>query len=81
MAKAQHATRYRPLPPLPRRMRQSSRLTQRQLASKLRMSNVAVHKSETGDRRVDLAEFVDWCIACGADPVESVKAFCRMRGV
>lgn len=31
---------------------------------------MAVHKSETGERRVDVAEFVDWCVACGVDPLQ-----------
>jgi transcriptional regulator with XRE-family HTH domain len=80
MAKAQHATRYRMLPPILRRLREAAGLTQRDLAAKLRVTHVAVHKSESGERRVDVAEFVDWCLACGADPAEQVRLFRKQRG-
>src|SRR4051812_22758623 len=57
MAKAQHAPRYRHLPAMLRRMREAAGLTQRQLAARLRTTHVFVHKSEIGERRVDVAEF------------------------
>lgn len=59
---------YRPLPPLLRRLREEAGLTQRDLGKKLDVSHMFVHKSEIGERRVDVAEFMDWCVACGADP-------------
>lgn len=77
MPKAQHATRYRPLPALLRRLREEAGLTQRELAAKLKMTHVWVHKSEVGERRVDVAEFLDWSKACGVDPG---KAFDEFRG-
>lgn len=80
MPKAQHATRYRRLPPLLRQLRADAGLTQRDLALKLGISHVAVHKSENGDRRVDVAEFVDWSIACGFDPHEALRRFTGERG-
>jgi hypothetical protein len=80
MAKAQHAHRYRLLPALLREMRETAGLTQRQLAVKLRNSHVFVHKSEVGERRVDVAEFIDWCIACGNEPEAMVKQLRRRRG-
>lgn len=80
MAKAQHSPRYRPLPPLLRRLRQAAGLTQRELAERLRSSHVMVHKSEVGDRRVDVTEFIDWCLACSADPDEAFKSLRRPRG-
>lgn len=80
MAKAQHAARYRQLPGLLRRLREDAGLTQRQLAAKLRTTHVWVHKSEVGDRRVDVAEFLDWCVACGVDPELTFRSFRRQRG-
>ena len=76
MAKAQHAPRYRHLPGFLRHMREEAGLTQRALAAKLKVTHVFVHKSEIGDRRVDIAEFIDWCEACGQDPD---KAFRLLR--
>ena len=81
MAKAQHAQRYRLLPGLLRKMRQEAGLTQRDLAAKLRGTHVWVHKSEIGERRVDVAEFTDWCLACGVNPEEALRSLRRQRGV
>lgn len=49
------------------------------MAKKLRMSPSIVHKTEVGDRRTDVAEFLDWCRACGADPVEAFRMFVTER--
>ena len=73
MAKAQHAQRYRRLPGMLRTMREAASMTQRDLAKKMRVTHVAVHKSEVGDRRVDVMEFIDWCVACGVDPEQAVR--------
>jgi hypothetical protein len=80
MAKSQHAHRYRLLPGLLREMRESAGLTQRQLAVKLRDPHVFVHKSEVGARRVDVAEFMDWCIACSAEPEAALKLLRHAAG-
>jgi transcriptional regulator with XRE-family HTH domain len=76
MAKSQHAPRYRHLPVMLRRLREEAELTQRELAVRLEVTHVWVHKSEIGERRVDITEFIDWCAACGADPG---KAFAELR--
>jgi len=81
MAKSQHAVRYRFLPALLRKLREDADFTQRQLATKLRSSHVFVHKSEVGERRVDVTEFIDWCIACGVEPEETLRTLRRKRGV
>jgi DNA-binding XRE family transcriptional regulator len=80
MPKAQHANRYRLLPGLLRQMRETASLTQRELAAKLGNTHVFVHKSEVGERRVDVAEFIDWCIACGCEPEEMLRSLHRKRG-
>ena len=76
MAKAQHAPRYRPLPIMLRRLRAEAGLTQREMAKKLKTNHVWVHKSEIAERRVDVTEFIDWCLACGVEPEE---AFSELR--
>ena len=45
------------------------------------MTHVWVHKSEVGERRVDAAEFMDWCLACGVNPEDAFRQFRRQRGV
>ena len=81
MAKSQHAHRYRLLPGLLRQMREDSGMTQRGLATKLRVTHLFVHKSEVGERRVDITEFMDWALACGVDPVEAFKTLRKQRGI
>ena len=81
MAKAQHAPRYRYLPGLLRRFREDAGLTQRDLATKLKVTHVFVHKSEIGERRVDIAEFMDWCVACGVKLDQGWKSLRGLRGI
>ncbi|MCA8972312.1 MAG: helix-turn-helix transcriptional regulator [Planctomycetes bacterium] len=71
-AQPQHKPGYRTLRTLLRCMREEAGLTQRDLAAKLRMHNSMVHRSETGDRRIDPVEFVAWCRACGCDPAVEI---------
>ena len=80
MPKSLQAQRYRQLPALLRQMREKAALTQRELAKRLGISHVMVHNSETAERRIDVAEFADWCAACGVDPVEAFKDLQRRRG-
>ena len=81
MAKAQHASRYRHLPNLLRQMREEASFTQRELGQKLKTTHIFVHKSEVGERRVDIAEFMDWCLACGAEPEQAFKRLRGLRGL
>ena len=73
MPKSKHQPRYRNLPPFLRSIREKAQLTQRDLAKKLRTSQPWVHKSEIGDRRVDITEFISWCTACGIDPDQAFR--------
>lgn len=61
------------MPKLLRAMRTTARLTQRDLASRLAKPQPWVHKSEIGERRVDIAEFVTWATACGTDPLDACR--------
>ncbi|MBI5765565.1 MAG: helix-turn-helix transcriptional regulator [Planctomycetes bacterium] len=79
MAKAQHAASYRGFPAMLRRMREEAQFTQRDLAKRLRRSQPWVHKTEIGERRADITEFLDWCIACKVDPEQAFHELCRNR--
>jgi len=81
MAKSQHAPRYKFLPSMLLKMRENAGLTQRDLARKLKTSQPWVHKSEIGERRVDISEFLDWCLACGADPEKTLRHLRELRGI
>jgi hypothetical protein len=80
MAKAQHSRRYRALPGFLRELRCGAKLTQRELGVKLKVAHVFVHKSETGERRVDITEFSDWCVACKVDPEDAFRRLRQLRG-
>ena len=51
-----------------RAMRQAAGLTQDELAARLKKPQSYVTKSERGERRLDLIEWLAFCRACGADP-------------
>jgi len=66
--KPQHARRYANVPNLLRELREEAGLTQRELAKRLREPQSWVYKCENGIRRIDVAEFLDWCRACKIAP-------------
>ena len=74
-AKSQHRPRYRILLKLLRELREQAGLTQRDLAERVGRPQPWVRKSETGERRLDVTEFLAWSEACGVDPAE---AFARL---
>lgn len=66
--KPNHTQTYRRVPEFLRALRERAGLTQRDLAKKLKKAQYFVARCETGSRRVDIAEYVEWCLACKADP-------------
>ncbi len=75
--KPQHARRYENLPKLLRTIREEAGLTQRAIGARLRRPQSWVYNCETGNRRVDLAEFCDWCKACKVDPAAAIRRFLK----
>ena len=59
------------------KLRQNARLTQRQLARKLRREHSLISRLELGERRVDVVEFFWICQACGADPARTASGLMR----
>lgn len=68
MAKAQQNIFYRKLPSFLRQMRENKGLTQRELGKLLNKPQSYIYNCETGNRRVDITEFVLWSKACGVEP-------------
>ena len=56
-----------------KQMRHDSGLSQHALGRKLRKPQSWVFRTETGERRIDISEFIAWAVACGVDPVKAVK--------
>ena len=75
--KRNQALIYRKVPSFLREMRESAGLTQRQLAARIRQSQWWVTRSERGSRRVDVAEFLEFCRGCGVDPVGALTELSR----
>jgi len=66
--KPNHNISYRVVPELLRQMRDEADLTQRAFAEKIKRPYWWVARCETGSRRLDVTEFMDWCEGCGVDP-------------
>lgn len=77
MAKSQHRPRYRVVLKLLRELREQAGLTQRDLAERVGRPQPWVHKSENGERRLDVSEFLAWAEACGVDPKDAFARFVR----
>jgi transcriptional regulator with XRE-family HTH domain len=54
--------------------RKSAKLTQHQLAKRLKKPQSFIAKYEGGERRIDVVEFLGIAGAIGADPVKILKA-------
>lgn len=57
--------------------RHAAGVTQRQLAAKLRRPNSFIAKIECGERRVDVAEFMQIAKALGVDPADLLRRVSR----
>ena len=75
--KAQHQTAYKTIPSFLRRLREEAAMTQRDIGVKLKRPQSWVYNCETGNRRVDVAEFCSWCRACGVVPANALR---RLEG-
>lgn len=55
--------------------RQELGLSQRELAEKLGVIHSFIGKIETGDRRLDILEFITYCHALKLEPTEFIQQF------
>ena len=77
--KRNQALIYRKVPPFLRELRESAKLTQRELAERIAQSQWWIARSEMGSRRIDVAEFIEFCIGCGRNPVEALSELAKRR--
>lgn len=54
-------------------LREEKEITGRQLGKRLKKSHSFVNKVESGERRLDVAEFVAYCRALRIDPLKVLK--------
>ena len=75
--KRNQALVYRNVPAFLRQLRESTGLTQREFADRIGESQWWVHRGEIGSRRVDVAEFIVWCLGCGIEPSEAIRKLAK----
>lgn len=73
--KSQHAAAYRRLPEFLRRLRDEAGLTQRELGQRMKKPQSWIYNCETGNRRVDVTEFILWAKRCGVSPDAAFSRF------
>ena len=56
-------------------MRVEANLTQRQLGEKIDRAHGYVSKTELGERRLDMVEFIAYCEGCGQNPARFIEQF------
>ena len=57
--------------------RLSAALRQQDVATRLKKPQSYVAKVESGERKIDLIETLDYCLATGTDPFDLVKKLVR----
>ena len=77
MEKSVHTPEYAVLRSRLRAAREHAGLSQRALASRLRVPHSWVAKVETGERRIDLVELCWFLSACDLDPVPISQGLAR----
>ena len=77
--KPNHALVYQKVPPFLQGLREKSGLTQRELAVRVKRSQWWVARIETGSRRIDIAEFIEFCCGCDVEPDKALNALIRFR--
>lgn len=78
--KSLHTPGYSNILALLRRMREDAGLSQEALAKRLKRPRTYVTKSELGERRVDLLEWLKFCRACKSDPVAFLEKLNQKTG-
>lgn len=78
MDKSTHTAEYAALRAELRSVRVQAELSQRELAGRLRVPHSWVAKVESGERRIDLIEFLWLVAACGEEPIPIAERLYRL---
>lgn len=79
MRKSIHSSTYKLFTELLVQARKDAGLTQQQLAERLGKPQSFVAKYETGERRLDVVEFMEITDALDGDPIEFINALDKAR--
>ena len=75
MERSVYSQKYNKLRAWLKEQRLNQQLSMRELAAKLDVHHSIVGKIEQGGRKLDIIEFLDYCDALNADPVEAIRLF------
>jgi transcriptional regulator with XRE-family HTH domain len=70
--KPNQALIYKKVPAFLRNLRKVEGLTQRGLATRIGKTQWWVARIESGSRRIDVAEFIEWCKGCHVAPADAL---------
>ncbi len=70
---------YEKIPAHLRQLRENAGLTQHDLADRLNKPQSWVARCETAARRVDVAEWVEWCFGCGVNTNVALEDLVKRR--
>ncbi len=79
MGKTLGSVRHRALVDLIVSKREAARLTQAQLAEKLDEYQSFVARLESGQRRIDVIEFLELAVQLQFDPIKALSAIVKLR--
>lgn len=77
MSKSLRSRGHRALVSIVVEARKEAGLTQRELATRMKVTQSVVATIESGQRRMDVVEFMEWAKAVGADPVDLFTRLAR----
>ena len=70
---------YAKIPGHLRALREQAGLTQRELAERLKKPQSWVARCETAARRIDIAEWLEWCFGCSTDTKVALDDLVKRR--
>lgn len=77
MLKSVHTARHKLFCESLKRVRKLTGLTQQEVAKRLGEHQSFVSRYETGERRLDIVEYIEVCAAIGVDPAVHLRSFER----
>ena len=76
-----HAAEHEQLRLIFKQQRDSLGLSQRELATRIGVIYSLIGKIETGDRRLDVIEFIDYCKALSLEPCDVLIKIQKAQGL
>ncbi len=77
MARSLHTAAHRELVAAVKALRKAAGLNQRELADRVGREQNFIARIETGQRRIDLVEWITLCDACDVDPATEIARLVR----